>query len=219
MASRIMHYIVGHQVSRQINFQNPERFLFGNMLPDCVNGPGGRKGPKAQSHFWEWDEERCVKGHNWNWFWDKYKNHREDELYLGYFCHLVTDAVWGVEVYLPMKKENASRLKTVETLYRDYHRMNELLREKFHPAAPDMQWLENEMEEVEKSFWDFYYRELLEDLQEDTGAKKEDLELMDYDRIVAFIESAASVSCEEILAKREGRSGREPEEFYRRFNL
>lgn len=213
MASRIMHYIVGLCVSERICFENPQRFLFGNMLPDCVDGPAGRRGPKEQSHFWERNEE--VRGHNWNRFWDKYRAYQQDELYLGYFCHLVTDAVWGRDVYVPLKEKHGERLKTVGILYRDYHRMNELLRGKFHPAACEMHWIENEIEEADKSFWNVYWQRLMEDLREDTGAGKEDLELLDYDDIVSFIACAVSVCCDEILAKREGRHGRAPEEFYR----
>lgn len=214
MASRIMHYIVGLCVSERICFEVPRRFLFGNMLPDCVNGPGGRTGPKEQSHFWERKEE--AKGQNWNWFWDKYGAYQKDELYLGYFCHLVTDAVWGREVYMPLKRKHGAEHLNLKTgaLYRDYHRMNELLRGKFQLPVLEMHWIENEIEEVQKSFWNVYRQELMDDLKEDTGAKKEDLELMDYDDIVSFIASAVSVCCDEMLAKREGRQGRGPEEFY-----
>ncbi len=215
MASRLMHYIVGSQVMKRIRLQNPDRFLFGNMLPDCVDGPGGRSGPKERSHFWEREEETCRKGHNWNWFWHKYEAFQDDELYLGYFCHLVTDAVWGIDVYMLMKRKNIDRLKTVGTLYKDYHRMNELLRRKYAPEEPVMSWLEHGIEEAEESFWDEYYKELLEDFHEDTGAEKEDLEIMDYDRVVSFIEHAVSVCTEEIEAKRDGLPGREPGDFYR----
>lgn len=78
-----------------------------------------------------------------------------------------------------------------------------------------MSWLEHGIEEAEKSFWDEYYKELLEDFHEDTGAEKEDLEIMDYDRVVSFIEHAVSVCTEEIEAKRDGLPGREPGDFYR----
>lgn len=42
MASRVIHYIVGLQVAERVKFKTPERFFFGNMLPDCVDSPGGR---------------------------------------------------------------------------------------------------------------------------------------------------------------------------------
>lgn len=215
MASRLMHYIIGSQVAERIQLQNPDRFLFGNMLPDCVDGPGGRSGPKARSHFWDWREETQEKGQNWNWFWDKYGTFCEDELYLGYFCHLVADAVWGIDVYMPMKQQYGDRLKTVGTLYKDYHRMNELLRVRYAPREPALSWIENGIKEAELSFGDEYVQELLEDFHEDTGARKEDLEIMDYDRIVSFIEHAVSVCAEEVEARRDGRPGREPQEFYR----
>ena len=75
-------------------------------------------------------------------------------MYLGYFCHLVTDAVWGIDVYMPMKRKNIDRLKTVNTLYKDYHRMNELLRRKYALEEPVMSWLEHGIEEKEKLLWE-----------------------------------------------------------------
>lgn len=93
--------------------------------------------------------------------------------------------------------------------------MNELLRRKYEPVEPVMSWVENGIEEAEKSFWDQYYQDLLEDFREDTGAKEEDLEIMVYHRILSFIEHAVSVCAEEIEAKRDGRQGRDPEEFFR----
>lgn len=213
MASRVIHYIVGLRITEMVKLKTPERFLFGNMLPDCVDSPGGRKkgDPKAESHFWDINEELHIKGQNWNRFWDKYEKFREDELYLGYVCHLVTDAVWARDI-APIKKKHLQ--KKHEWLYRDYHRLNELLREKFHPVLPEMNWIENEIEEVNQSIWEWYQQALLNELEENTGAKKEELEYITYDRILTFIDTAASVASDEIRAKKEKRNGLNPVSFY-----
>ena len=99
-----------------------ERFLFGNLLPDCVDSSSGRKGAKASSHFWEIDSRREARGQNWHLFWDNYERYRKDELYLVYMCHLVTDAIWVKNVIVPLKEANGGcHFRTTEILYRDYH--------------------------------------------------------------------------------------------------
>lgn len=34
------------------------------------------------------------------------ERYRKDELYLGYMCHLVTDAIWVKNVIVPLKEAN-----------------------------------------------------------------------------------------------------------------
>ncbi len=62
MASRLMHYIVGSQVMKRIRLQNTDRFLFGNMLPDCVDGPGGEVGRRSGRIFGSARRKLAGKG-------------------------------------------------------------------------------------------------------------------------------------------------------------
>lgn len=214
MASRIIHVIVGLRIAGQITLTTPDRFFFGNILPDCVDGPGGRNGRKAYSHFWDYNTDKKIKGQNWHLFWDKYENYDMDELYLGYVCHLVTDAVWVQEIITHLPKE----CRHLPALYRDYHRLNELLRTELHPQAMQqilhMNWIENEIEEPDLSMWTHYYQELLHDLAENTGCTKDDLEILEFDSILNFIDQAAAAACEEIRAKRNGDTDLDPEDFF-----
>lgn len=210
MASRIIHIIVGLRVAEQITLTTPDRFFFGNILPDCVDSPGGRNGRKAYSHFWDYNTDQKTKGQNWQLFWDKYRNHERDELYLGYVCHLVTDAVWVQEIITYLPKES----RHLPSLYRDYHRLNELLRKELHPQTLHMNWIANEIEEPDPAMWTHYHQELLNDLAEHTGCTKEDLEILDFNSILDFIDKAAAAACEEILAKRGGYKGLDPEDFF-----
>lgn len=214
MASRVIHYIVGQLAAERISLKNPEDFIFGNLLPDCVDGPGGRKGAKARSHFWHYDTKNHTKGQNWHLFWDKYECHREDELYLGYMCHLVTDAVWLRHLIFPLKKRDKDGIWSMEILYRDYHRLNELLRKDFQPAMPELLWQKNDIEEADRSVWEDFRQELLKELWEDTGAREEDLEIMRYDFILDFLQKAVNTVVEEIEAKKAQQKGRDPREFY-----
>lgn len=133
-------------------------------------------------------------------------------MYLGYMCHLVTDAVWLRDVIAPIKEKEHLHLKG--WLYRDYHRLNELLREKFHPVLTEMNWIENEIEEADQSIWEWYRQALLDELEENTGAKREDLEHIEYDQILTFIDTATAAASEEIRAKKEKRTGLDPLSLY-----
>ena len=115
----------------------------------------------------------------------------------------------------PIKEKGNEQKCALEVLYRDYHRLNELLREEFHPELPEMNWIENEIKEADRSLWECYRQAFLDEMEENTGAKREDLELIDYDRILAFIDRAADIASEEICAKREDRRGIDPISLYK----
>lgn len=220
MASRMIHYLIGREVVKRIFVANPGRFVVGNLLPDCVDEPGRKgglkSGAKTNSHFFGIDMERGLKGANWNLFCDKYPDYMEDELYLGYMCHLLSDAVWFHDINHSLIRilPEAERGIYLEKMYRDYHRMNELLREEYALIPPQLIWQEDGPEEPEPEFWDTYMQAFQQDFCKNTGAKKENLELLKYDMVVDYIGKAVRLCCEEILAKREGKRGIAPEIFY-----
>lgn len=129
-------------------------------------------------------------------------------------CHLVTDAVWLRHLIFPLKKRDKDGIWSMEILYRDYHRLNELLRKDFQPAMPELIWRKNDIEEADRSVWEDFRQELRKELREDTGAREEDLEIMRYDFILNFLQKAVNTVVEEIEAKRAQQKGRDPREFY-----
>lgn len=216
MASRIMHYLIATEVAKRVPIENEERFIFGNLLPDCVNGPGGRTGVKGFSHFSEIDENTDTKGVNWNVFCEKYQVHMTDDIYLGYMCHLLADTIWYHDVNHPLVRymDEAKWKCHVEMMYRDYHRLNEILRNDFELVAPKIIWLENEIEEVEPEFWKIYMGEFAEDFLESQGAVWQDMELLTYDILFSYIEKAVKQAGKEILAKKQGRKGLDPKKYF-----
>ncbi|MBP3703620.1 MAG: zinc dependent phospholipase C family protein [Lachnospiraceae bacterium] len=199
MASRFLHYLVGDRVAKKLEIEDYERFMTGNLYPDCVRGPGGRKGKKGKSHF----ADNTPEG-KWTApeiFRKKYAAHiPEDMLYIGYICHLITDLVWHDEVYIKLKEtyhvEDFSILS--KPLYRDYHRLNEIMRKEYELNYQPLKKLDCEIEEIELDLWENFSRELEEDFKESTGAKKEDLEVLSYEWIGRFIELSVC-KCETML--------------------
>lgn len=204
MASRFLHYLVGDSVAKILQIENDERFMVGNLYPDCVSGPGGRKGKKGKSHFvdkvaeekWEQAVESATE-----YFCEKYSMHiPEDELYLGYVCHLVADLVWHDEVYVKLKAAYSPIDFSVlsKPLYRDYHRLNEILRKVYDVKYRTLKKIDCDIEEIELELWEGFVLELKNDFEENNGAKTEDLEVLSYEWIKRFVEVAIGRCCEEI---------------------
>ncbi len=201
MASRTMHYLVGNEVAKHVKIKNWERFIAGNLYPDCVEGPGGRSGRKAESHFVAVERDKKCWSQVARDFSEKYAAHfPQDELYLGYYCHLLTDWVWHDEVYTKLKESYQAMdfLTFSQPLYRDYHRLNEILRAEYGLQYRTVLKFECEIEEVQLELWDDYIRELEEDFREDTGATVAELEVLEYERICLFIEKAITICGKEI---------------------
>ncbi len=204
MASRILHYLVGDRVAKQMGIKDYKRFMTGNLYPDCVSGGGGRSGKKGIAHFvdnrpdltekWEDDVEVAAER-----FCRKYNEYVcQDELYLGYVCHLLTDMVWHDEVYVKLKRK-CSSVKFSELsqpLYRDYHRLNEILRLENDISYTHLEMIPCDIEEIELELWENFEKELAMDFEERQGAKKEDLEILKYEWIQKFIEDSIKICCD-----------------------
>lgn len=203
MASRLIHYLIGTEIAKRVPVKNKNRFMAGNLYPDCIDGPGGRKGKKGRSHFWEigsGSKQEAYRNACEN-FRDRYCKFMQDELYVGYFCHLLSDGVWyeGIGQFAP-DIPGMDKAKKMEILYRDYHRLNELLRRDYSLAYTEVFYEKCEIEEIEPDFWETYIQCLREDFKEDTGAKKSDLELLDYDTVIGFISRAIEL-CQKVYTK------------------
>ena len=125
MAQRTIHYLFGEMISHQIELADKERFLLGSILPDAIE-PCDRN----KSHF-------KVKTDTHKFFdFEAFRNQYfdlmlRDDLYLGYYMHLVEDAFYRAFVYqdrfmMPRTKEE------VPILHRDYHILNSYVVSNYH---------------------------------------------------------------------------------------
>ena len=112
MASSIIHYAITCELIKKRHFKNPDRLKFGSVLVDA--------GYNGNSHL----KISVAGGHKNTYDFDGYRNMfgrlmKEDDLYLGYYLHLVQDIIYRHFVYdkyhwNPMIPGN------VEKLHRDY---------------------------------------------------------------------------------------------------
>ena len=124
MAQRTIHYLFGEMISNQIILADKKRFLLGSILPDAIEGSY-----RNASHF-------KVKTDTHKYFdFDAFRNKYcdqilHDDLYLGYYMHLVEDAFYRTYIYndrftMPRTRDE------VPVLHNDYHILNSYIVKKY----------------------------------------------------------------------------------------
>lgn len=214
MASNIIHYAISLRVLEHIDVKNKERFLLGASVgPDASSHDDGSY---DVAHFWERITDNTKKGINWNSFAEEYKTLiLEDDFCLGYYCHLIQDAVWFhdiVDKYIRCYTGDEKKM-TYQKGYRDYTRLNYLLIQEFNLVRlktdvfriPVKEITEERLKVASCKFGQWFMAE---------PCKKEELELYKWDVILYYIDKCVSLCSKQIkFLKRSGDSV-EPIDFY-----
>ncbi|MBQ7927082.1 MAG: zinc dependent phospholipase C family protein [Lachnospiraceae bacterium] len=214
MPSRMIHYLIAEKVTEQVPIANRNRFIIGSLCPDMSLHTDGSK---EQAHYFEIHGDK--KGGNWLRFVDQYREQlKEDDLYLGILCHLITDAIWFHKV---MQKQIRSKEKNKERRhakyqegYRDFHRLNYILRKEFD--------LRYELEEdrnidfigLHPELYDEVFDGLFKDFFLELPAQKENLQIYVYDITMDCIEICIEECVRAILAFRKGLGLLNPEKYF-----
>lgn len=92
MASRIIHLAIANEVMKAHPLPEPERFLFGSLLPDaCAD---------KQAHYKRFLPDGLRKTHDLTGFRRIYGDRLQaDTLYLGYYLHLLQDVLYRYEMF------------------------------------------------------------------------------------------------------------------------
>ena len=112
MASSIIHYAITCELIKKRKFNNPNRLKFGAIVADAgFNGNSHMKIPVAGGHkrTYDFDGYREMFG----------ELMKTDDLYLGYFLHLVQDMIYRHFVY-DKYHWNPAIPGNVEKLHKDY---------------------------------------------------------------------------------------------------
>lgn len=123
MAQRTVHYLFGEIISEHIALTDKERFLLDSVLPDASAGERDRAHFKVKTDMKAWfdlDEYR-------NRFFDLMQR---DDLYLGYYMHLVEDAFYRCFFY-QNRFARPSCPEEVRLLHQDYHILNSHVVQKY----------------------------------------------------------------------------------------
>lgn len=93
MASTIIHYAISTQIMNELKIKDTNLFLLGASVgPDASSHEDGSY---DITHFWSKSSNQTRKGIHWCNFAKKYREIiLNDDFVLGYYCHLIQDAVW-----------------------------------------------------------------------------------------------------------------------------
>lgn len=123
MASSIMHLAVTKELIRQFDFSDVERLKFGSILPDAGKGKAG--------HISKWIWGRNKKSYDFEFYREKFGElMKTDDLYLGYYLHLVQDICYRHFVY-DKYKWNPMIPGNVQKLHKDYSIINYYVAQKY----------------------------------------------------------------------------------------
>ena len=214
MPSRMIHYLIAEKVAEQVEIKNKNRFKIGSLCPDMSLHTDGSK---HQTHYFEIHGGK--KGGNWLRFVKEYKEQmKQDDLYLGILCHLITDMIWFYEI---METQIRSKVKSKEERqekyqegYKDFHRLNYLLREEFD--------LRYELEEdrnvvfdgIHPELYDEVFDGLFKDFFLEPKATKEDLAIYTHNLTLACISLCIKECVDAINAFRNGEELIKPEKYF-----
>lgn len=164
MAQRTIHYLFGEIISNEINLSDKKRFLVGSILPDAIE-PAYR----TASHF-------KIETNTHKYFdFEAFRNLHfdlifQDDLYLGYYLHLVEDAFYRAFFYTDRFTMPRTR-EEVQILHRDYHILNSYIVKKYdiHNILGSSFSLKNEpLCDIAPFLVDEFLRELACDFTEQT---------------------------------------------------
>lgn len=200
MASGMIHYAISNKISEQITVKERNRFLLGaSLLPDASSHEDSSY---DRAHYWKLIEDRQIKGSCWEQFYEEYKDSFwSDDIYLGYYCHLMQDTIWFHDVVDPYVRIYPKEIKQrmYAKGYDDYARLNYLLVQEFslsniHFEEMDVpfDFLQKERIQNAMSIFDQWF-----DAKE---CSKADLELYKWKIINEYIEKCIDICCNQIKA-------------------
>lgn len=201
MPSSIIHYAIASEIAKKVPLSDRNMFFIGNAIgPDASSHDDGTY---KIAHFTETLADKSLKGVNWNAFRNEYKNLLpNDSFCLGYFCHLIQDAIWYhdfMDERVRIYPKEMRKTIIMQKVYKDYNRLNYLLIKDFSLSPLSAVFTDSPVKEI-----------TLERLNESIAYFSEwfkteecspsDLEMITDDIISAYIEKGTQICIFEIEA-------------------
>ncbi len=200
MASRIIHLAITNELTKKYAFKNPARLYFGTIVPDAASN----RQEYLQTHFKMAIGEKTERSYNLTEFREMFAEEmKNDDLYLGYYLHLIQDLLYRHFVYDkyhwdPRPEGNLARL------YDDYRQINQYLIKKYEMVNDVVLPASFEQERISK-IAEFDTERFLEEYKQDFQpvAYKERFFFTD-DMVDEYIQWAVDYCKKELDALREG---------------
>lgn len=201
MASRVLHLAVAEIIINEILIKDKNRFRLGSMLPDAYN----QDSSKTHSHLQIFVCGNSKKTYDLERFLKLYKEEMvSDELYLGYYLHLIQDMIFRELVY-EKYKWNPLIEGNVQRLHNDYNLINKYVISKYNLTC-NIYMLQGVEKKPLFNLYQFNLEQLLIDLKNDFKETCNG-KIFFFSREMAeeFIQRAADACIKEIKAMSNGK--------------
>lgn len=202
MAQRTIHYVIGERLM-EYGVRDQNRFRIGNLLPDAYEGGTEVRRKTHYIRFVEGDETQRYC--DYDAFRAEYDAKiREDDLYLGYYLHLVADAVYRVFLMEKRLMAQTRSVADVSALHDDYHILNRYIVKKYGIKCETEAPPAFEKEEINRVYpfrLDAFLEELRSDFEETREGKAT---LLTEELADEFMESAFAPCVDALRRIREG---------------
>lgn len=129
MAQRTIHYLLG-ELLKDEHIKDINRFRIGSILPDAYIPTGIYPDTRRQTtHFEEYIDGKIH--YRYDLFVEQFKEHMDDDLYIGYYMHLVEDMYWR-QFWSDYGMALAKDMEDIHKVHHDYHMMNEYIVNTYH---------------------------------------------------------------------------------------
>ncbi len=95
-----VHLATARNILEKVNIKNQNDFIFGNILPDILNGYLIKNVSNIvihrDAHYDTYQKERFC---SYQIFYEQYNQKLDNKVVLGYLVHLMTDNLWNKEFY------------------------------------------------------------------------------------------------------------------------
>ena len=199
MASSMIHLAIVQEMRKKVSFRDINRLFLGVILPDgAVAGNSHLKKKICENTRYTYDLE---------FFRDRYvKYMKKDDLYLGYYLHLIQDMLYRRVMY-GEHVWNSSVPGNVEKLHRDYEILNEYVSKKYSLSQEMIQELDLTKEPLAQ-LAEFDVKGLIKEVRREfTQRKKEKLFILTRQMADEYIVRATEFCVEELKALSKGKSG------------
>jgi len=214
MAQRTIHMLFAIKLAQSLELRDTNRFYFGSILPDSYTYTDNRQAAHYHSHF-----VKTLNGGTRAYFdfRDYFLKYRElvisDELYLGYYAHLIEDAFYRHFLYNEKDMQELIKSHELKVLHGDYHILNYYISTKYslpsHISLPE--GFENEpVNEISSFDTDKLIRDYHDDISETHDEKTV---ILTEDILEEFIARYLDIALAELSAAHSGSPCLEPENY------
>lgn len=196
MASRVMHLVIAKLIAEQITFNDINLFMIGNFSPDFSKYNDSNY---EQSHFG--DSTDIAKGIDYVKYANAYCDGGLDDFRIGYFVHLLTDAIWLKHIQQVYVRSFPNRKHELYKFgYSDMNKYNPILINLFELDKPEIYNIC--LDDLEFEYGT--YLEFMTDLKNDFSVEYVDdkFQVYPYDKVLGFIDLTVSEAINMIIKLR-----------------